>query len=84
LIRSSSFINSSSICKRPAVDDHGRNAETFRFRYAVSRDRDRVVRRLGVNRKVDLFAERLKLRDRRGAIHVGGDEEGPAALLLEA
>ena len=66
------------------VDDDRGEPEPRRLGDAALRDPDGVLAGLGVDAQVDLPAERLELRDGSRTIHVGGDEQRPPPLLLQA
>ena len=73
---------SSSICSRPAVSTiTTRSRARLRLLDAGLRDPHDVLRvALGVDRHVELLAERLELIDGGGTVDVAGDEARRAVL----
>ena len=85
-IRSSSPINSSSMCSRPAVSRITTSAPRFfASRTAALRNRDRIlVRAIRVNRNLELLAEHVQLVDSRRALQVARHEQRLAARAASA
>ena len=82
--RASSSISSSSICRRPAVSTITVSRPVgARALDPAARRLDRVLGIGPEDRHLDLLAELLELVDRGGALQVGGDEAGLAALLAQ-
>ena len=65
------------------VDDHRVEALVARALEPAARRLDRVLGVGAVDGDLDLLAELLELVDRGGALQVGGDEAGLAALLAQ-
>jgi hypothetical protein len=65
------------------VEDDGVAARFGGNPLGVLADERRVASRLGVDRHVQLLAQDAELVDGRGAVHVRGHQQGPAAALFQ-
>ncbi len=64
------------------VDDDGGDAEALRFGDGIASDFHGVRCTARIDRKIDLFPERLQLLDGGRTVDVGRNQHAAAALLL--